>query len=83
MNSACKYYNNATVSIDDLKQAIVDVIDGFIDTDYSEYEELLFKLLTLYGEFFAFIYQEHLDGLIEATEELKANLNKLFDDMPA
>lgn len=83
VNSACKYYIDATVSIDDLKQAIVDVIDGFIDTDYSEYEEFLFELLTLNGELHAFIYQEHLNGLIEAAEELKANLNKLFEDMPA
>lgn len=83
VNSACKYYIDDTVSIDDLKQAIVDVIDGFIDADYSEYEEFLFELLTLHGELLAFFYKEHLNGLIEAAEELKANLNELFDDMPA
>lgn len=83
VNSACKYYVDGTVSIDDLKQAIVDVIDGFIDADYSEYETFLKELMALHSELHAFIYQEHLNGLIEAAEELKANLNKLFDDMPA
>jgi len=83
VNSACKYYIDDTVSIDDLKQAIVDVIDGFIDADYSEYETFLKELMALHSELHAFIYQEHLNGLIEAAEELKANLNELFDDMPA
>ena len=55
----------------------------FIDADYSEYETFLKELMALHSELHAFIYQEHLNGLIEAAEELKANLNKLFDDMPA
>ena len=72
-----------SIGIDDLRQVISDVINGFINADYSEYEEFLKELLTLHGELLAFIYQEHLNGLIEAAEELKTNLNKLFEDMPA
>ena len=83
VNSACKYYIDGTVSLDDLKQAIVDVIDGFIDADHSEYEVFLKELLTLHGELLAFIYQEHFNGLIETAEKLKPMLNTIFNDMPA
>lgn len=78
-----KFYIDDSVGIDDIKQVMTNVIDGFINADYSEYETFLKELMALHSELHAFIYQEHLNGLIEAAEELKANLNKLFDDMPA
>ena len=78
-----KFYIDDSVGIDDIKQVMTNVIDGFINADYSEYETFLKELMALQSELHVFIYQEHLNGLIEAAEELKANLNKLFDDMPA
>lgn len=78
-----KFYIDDSVGTEDMKQVMTDVIDEFIKADYSEYEAFLKKLMALHSELHAFIYQEHLNGLIEAAEELKANLNKLFDDMPA
>lgn len=81
VNSACKYYIDDIVSIVDLKQAIVDVIDGFIDADHSEYEVFLKELLTLHGELLAFIYQEHFNGLIEAAEKLRDSINSIFADL--
>lgn len=59
-----------SVSLDDIKDVIETMINGIIDSDYSEYEDFVETLQHLHSELHAYIYQEHMNGLIEAAEEI-------------
>lgn len=65
-----------------LKLKVMD-IEGIINADYSEYNNFVESLQLLHSEIHAYIYQKYMKELIETTEEVKKNFEKIFEEMPA
>ncbi len=78
-----KKYLDEMVCVDDLKGIVLSMLNSIADTDYSEYKTFLKTLMELHSELHACIYQEHLNGLIYAANDIRNNLDNIWKDMPA
>lgn len=74
---------NDSITIEDLKDLISFMIEGIINADYSEYNNFVESLQFLHSEIHAYIYQKYMEELIETTEEIKNNFEKILEEMPA
>lgn len=76
-----KYFLDDSIDAKDLKDVIKSMIDGIINEYFSEYEEFVRSLLSLHSELHDCIYQEYLNSLIDAAEEIKNQLKNIENNI--
>ncbi len=78
-----KKYLDEMVCVDDLKVIVLSMLNLIADADYSEYKTFLKTLMELHSELHVYIYQEHLNVLIYAANDIRNNLDNVWEDMSA
>lgn len=78
---AYEHFVDEDVSSDDVRKIIESMLMGIVDFDCREYEKFLEDLMHLHSELHAYIYQEHLNGLVDDAVEISKNLDDIWKDM--
>lgn len=78
---ALKHFSDDIISINEIRVIIVSMLKGIVDSDYIEFGQFLKDLMLLHSELHAYIYQEHMNELIDAAEEIRKNLDNIWKDM--
>lgn len=74
---ALNHFADEIISINEIRVIIDSMLKGIADSDYAEFGRFLEDLMHLHSELHAYIYQEHMNELIDAAKEISKNLDNI------
>lgn len=70
-------YTDDSITKEDIKSVVLSTTEAIGNADNSEYESFLKDVNLLHGELIAYMYQQHLNGLIETSEYIIEHFNEI------
>lgn len=78
VDTAVDRYVDDSITKEDICGVVLSMVESIVNADNSEYEAFLYDLDDLHGELIAYLYQQHLNGVIDTSEYIIEHFDKII-----